>query len=89
MGQDGAEAQGREVQFRRVYEENLKTIYRYVGARVRTVRILPTLSQKCSLPPGEGSRRFPPVPSREPGLLESPEALVAPLSGRAPPWTSP
>lgn len=43
MAGDGAEAQERESQFRRVYEENLTTIYNHVGARVPNRSDIPDL----------------------------------------------
>ncbi len=43
MTDEGSEAQDHESQFRRVYEENLKTIYGYVGARVQNRSDVPDL----------------------------------------------
>ena len=43
MADEGSEAQDHESQFRRVYEENLKTIYGYVGARVQNRSDVPDL----------------------------------------------
>ena len=43
MAHEEAGAQNHELQFRRVYEENFKTIYGYVGTRVPNRSDIPDL----------------------------------------------